>query len=352
MKAIKYMALSLLLGSVFTGCNDFLDEEPLDFYSPDNSMITQEHFQTSLNYLYYQARNIMCTIDPDTRYTFLYATDFAHNSTDYYKPAKLNDYANTMVPTFGPVATMWNEHYKIITNANVILNRIEMTDQVDEASKDVIRGEALFFRGYAYRALAHLYGGVPLVLEEINVPRRDFVRATREEVYKQIKQDLETAITLLPNIESVVDGKVNRQVAQHLLSEIDICLGLYDEAVKTASEVINYPEVKLMTNRFGSRQSEEGDVYWDLFRLNNQNRSSGNKEGLWVMQYDYLNPGSPNGGASKAWAIVPQYDNIQIKEKDSSGKEVSVNAFAGITDGKGGGGIGWIQPTKYFFNDI
>lgn len=48
----------------------------------------------------------------------------------------------------------------------------------------------------------------------------------------------------------------------------------------------------LMTNRFGSRLNEAGDVYWDLFRLNNQNRGSGNKESLWVLQYDYLNPGS------------------------------------------------------------
>lgn len=346
MKTIKYIVLALLAFGTFSGCDDFLEEKPLDFYSPENSMITNEHFQTSLNYLYNQSRKIICNIDPDTRYTFYYATDFAHNSTDYYKPAKLNDYANTMVPTFGPALTFWKEYYSIITNANVILNRIEMTDKVDEANKKVIRGEALFFRGYAYRALAHLYGGVPLVLEEISVPRRDLTRASREEVYKQIKRDLEEAIGLLPNIESVADGKVNKQLAQHLLTEINICLKLYDEAIQTATAVINHPELHLMTERFGSRRTEEGDVYWDLFRLDNQNRTSGNKEALWVIQYDYLNAGS-SSHYNMPWTIIPFYQNIQIEENGTK-----VNAFAGITDGKGGRGVGWVQPTKHFFNEI
>lgn len=26
--------------------------------------------------------------------------------------------------------------------------------------------------------------------------------------------------------------------------------------------------------------------------------------------------------------------------------------FQGVTDGKGGRGVGWMQPTKYFFNDL
>lgn len=351
MKKFKYMLLTLLMSCTFTGCSDFLEEEPLDFYSPDNSMVTTEQFQTSLNYLYSRARYILCNMDPDTRFAFYYATDFAHNSTDYYVPAKLNDYANTMVPTFNVPLNVWSEYYKIITNANVILNRIEQTDQVNDENKEIIRGEAKFFRGYAYGRLAHLYGGVPLALEEVDSPRRDYTRATREEVYTQVKQDLEEAAEALPNIESVEDGKVNKQIALHLLAETNICLGLYDEAVAAATEVINHPEVSLMTDRFGSRSSEEGDVYWDLFRLNNQNRSSGNKEGLWVIQYDYLNAGSTSN-YNMPYGIIPFYQNIMITAKDDSGNDVTTTAFAGITDGKGGRGIGWIQPTKHFFNTI
>lgn len=200
----------------------------------------------------------------------------------------------------------------------------------------------MVFRGYAYRMLANLFGGVPLILEEITTPRRDYVRTSREEVYKQIKQDLEEAVSLLPNIESVKDGKLSKQVAQHLLAEVNICLGLYDEAIQAASAVIDHPEMALMTNRFGSRQNEAGDVYWDLFRLNNQNRGSGNKESLWVLQYDYLNPGS-NTDYNASFSFIPYYQNIKITAKNEAGEEVNTTAFLGVTDGKCGRGIGWIQ---------
>lgn len=352
MKLLKYSIALLLSCAALSSCDEskFLEEKPLDFYSPDNSMQTSAHFQASLNFQYNKIRSIIWTIDPDTRFAFWYATDFAFNATDYYKPAKLNDYVNTMVPTFSVTLNIWKEHYSMISNANVVLDRLP-NSLVAENERKIFRGEALFFRALAYRTLAHLYGGVPLILEEVPVPRRDYVRASREEVYKQIQLDLEEAASLLPDIDKVKDGKVNKQVAQHLLSEIYICLGMYDQAITTASAVIDYPEMGLMTNRFGSRQTEEGDVYWDLFRLNNQNRTSGNKEGLLVLQYDYKNAGSASN-FNMPWAILPFYQNLKITAKDESGQEVSTTAFLGVTDGKGGRGIGWIQPTNYFFKDI
>lgn len=352
MKSLTYSIALLLACATFNSCDEskFLEEKPLDFYSPDNSMQTSAHFQASLNFQYNKIRSIIWTIDPDTRFAFWYATDFAFNATDYYKPAKLNDYVNTMVPTFGVTLTMWKEHYSMISNANVVLDRLP-NSLVSEEEKKTFRGEALFFRALAYRDLAHLYGGVPLILEEVPVPRRDYVRASREEVYKQIQMDLEEAASLLPDIDKVKDGKVNKQVAQHLLSEIYICLGMFDQAITTASAVIDYPEMQLMTDRFGSRKTEEGDVYWDLFRLNNQNRTSGNKEGLLVLQYDYNNAGSSTS-FNMPWAILPFYQNLKITAKDESGQDVSTTAFLGVTDGKGGRGVGWIQPTSYFFNDI
>lgn len=353
MKSIKYGIALLAAFAALSSCNEsnFLEEKPLDFYSPENSMETTAHFQSSLNYLYNRVRYQICEMTMDTRFAFHYATDFAFNGTDYYKPAKLNDYANVMVPTFGVPKEIWKESYLIVTNANMILNRLKTAGQVNEEDKKAIRAEALFFRGYAYRMLAHLFGGVPLIVEEISTPRRDYVRASREEIYNQIRTDLEEAVSLLPNIEAVKDGKISKQLAQHFLAEIYICLGMNDQAIQAASQVIEYPQVGLMTGRFGSRQKEEGDVYWDLFRLDNQNRSSGNKEGLWVLQYDYLNAGSSTA-YNASFAFIPYYQNIKISARNDTGEEINTTAFMGVTDAKCGRGIGWIQPTDYFFNEL
>src|SRR5690606_10048581 len=147
-------------------------------------------------------------------------------------------------------------------------------------------------RALAYRMLGHLYGGVPLVTEELVAPRRDYVRASRQEVYEQCVADLTEAIPNLGNVDEVDDGKVNKQAAQHLLSEIYISLERWDEAIAAASEVISYPGVELMQERFGRHMNEPGDVIRDLYELDNQNRSSGNREGLYVIQTDCLNPAS------------------------------------------------------------
>ena len=42
-----------------------------------------------------------------------------------------------------------------------------------------------------------------------------------------------------------------------------------------------------MEDRFGEKAKANGDVFSDLFVENNQNRTSGNMESIWVMQFEY-----------------------------------------------------------------
>lgn len=182
------------------------------------------------------------------------------------------------------------------------------------------------------------------------MPRRDYVRATREEVYTQCMNDLLEAIPHLGNIETLADGKVNKQVAQHLLAEIYISLNRPDDAITTASEVINHGAVSLMTDRFGRHATEPGDVYRDLFELNNQNRSSGNMEGLYVIQSDYQSPGSTLRDFFQ-WAIIPNMQSLTIRSM-VNGVEQSVPAIIGFNDALSGRGVGWIRPTSHFLYDI
>lgn len=332
----------------FTSCNEdeLLKETPKDFYSPDNSYITNTHFKMAVNNLYYDVRYFMWGANDDMRYSLIYATDFAYNATNYLpgQLGKLNDYANVMVPN-DPIMTLgvWTNLYSMIKDANVIIDRLNSPQcQVIDADKKIFRSDAYFFRAFAYRTLAHLYGGVPLVLQEVTVPRRDLTRATRDEVYQQCATDLEYAAVNLPNIDKVKDGEISAQVAQHLLSEIYISLKKWDLAVQTASSVISYPAVGLMKSRFGAQKNEPGDVYSDLFRVNNFNRASGNTEGLYVIQYDYLNAGSTNTLNLNRFCL-PSYEALSINGR---------TLFAGNTDAKGGRGIGWLRPTSFFLYSI
>jgi len=349
MKTKKIFISIIASVNILFSCNEtnWLKEEPMDFMAPENAYTTTVQFRQALNYLYNNYRNMVWNSAEDFR-TTLYCSDFAHGGYDY-PDSKYNNYKGWITPEQTYVQTLWTTCYLGIGNANVILARLTEASEVADADKAAIRGEALFFRAFYFRILAHMYGGVPIITEPINAPKRDFTRNTRTEVYEQCRIDLEEAASLLNDIENTKDGVINKQAAQHLLTEIDICLGKYQEAINAATSVISHPGMGLMTQRFGSRKDEPGDVYWDLFRVNNQNRStSGNTESIWVLQYEYQNSGS-SYTCGFARLFISGYFSISV-EAIEAGKTVS--AFTTFTAEKGGRSIGTIQPTNYFFEKI
>ncbi|MBC9909426.1 RagB/SusD family nutrient uptake outer membrane protein [Chitinophaga varians] len=341
----------LCLSAVFSSCSkSFLDEDPLSIYTPDNSLQTSIQFQQATNNLYNGVRNIyMGNINLDTYFGLYYATDFAYNGTDYDPAAKLNAYKATMVPTYFIPGNMWTAFYKIITNANLIISQLSKSTQLSDADKNSFLGQALFFRAYSYNVLANLYGGVPIELNELSGPRYDYVRASREAVYQQCKKDLQQAIGILSDINQVPDGTVNKQIAKHVLTEVLISLKDYDGAIASASDVINFGGISLMNSRFGRRANLPGDVYRDLFEYNNQNYSTGNHEGLLVIQSTLNN--SAAVGDQTAWAVVPSLTGVRITEATTKTK-MSILFNAKFVDSVSSNGIGWIRPTSHFFYEI
>ena len=348
MKKVLYI---LTIGTFLFSCKkSFLDEDPLSIYTPDNSLQTSAQFQQAINNVYNGTRNIyMGNMNLDTYFGLYYATDFAFNATDYDPAAKLNAYKATMVPSYFIPQNIWTAYYKIITNANLVIARVPDAAQLSDADKNSFLGQALFFRAWSYKILANLFGGVPLELNELSQPKYDYVRASRDEVYQQCKKDLQQAIGLLKNINEVSDGVVNKQIAQHILAEVLIALKDYDGAISSASDVINYSGVSLMTSRFGRRAGTPGDVYRDLFEYNNQNYSTGNHEGLLVIQTALNNLAAV--GDQTAWAVVPSLGGLRIVESTTNTKK-NVLFNGSFVDSISSNGIGWIRPTSHFLYEI
>ncbi|WP_186758606.1 RagB/SusD family nutrient uptake outer membrane protein [Echinicola salinicaeni] len=348
MKKINYIFLLLFsLGLVSCNEDEILNEVPLDFYSPENSFTKPEHIESSMAYLYARVRNLW---DGNVNQSDVYyGTDLA---SGFQNTLGYADYQNEVVPTAGRPNSRWSNLYRIIFDANVIISRIEGVDYPDEASKNAHIAEAMFFRAYAYNCLANFFGGVPLVLEEVTSPKRDFVRESREAVYQQCAIDLEFAAANLPDINNVKgDGRASKAAANHLLSEIYISLKEYNKAVQAASAVIENPNFALMTSRFGSSADEmPGDAYFDLFEPNNQNRSSGNTEAILVLQVEFNIPGG--GGSNVNWGTGYKFERYiaplywQLKDPDG------VAGFIGPTTKNGGRGIGWVRGTDHFTHEI
>jgi starch-binding outer membrane protein, SusD/RagB family len=249
MKNIKKFLLVLMVISISSCGDGFLDEKPLDFFSTNNAFEDTDDFNASVNDLYALVRTEFYNVNDYNPMEYLYRTDVAFQITTA-TPNLDADFS----PTSGIISNHWERLYKIVAESNTIISRIP-TSKLNDGERVLFEAKARFFRAFAYRALAYLFGGVPLVTEEITVEKVDFTRATREEVYAQAIADLIFAAQNLPAINDVKDGEVSSLVAQHVLAEVYLAAGQYQNAVDAATVVIDDPNTDLMTVRFGSRST-------------------------------------------------------------------------------------------------
>src|SRR5690606_23417069 len=191
------------------------------------------------------------------------------------------------------------------------------------------------------------------VVNEVTEPKTDYTRAPRSEVYKQAIEDLLFAAENLPGITDVKDGEVCNLAAYHMLSEAYLSVNRFQDAIDAASVVIDDPNTALMNARFGSRSNEPGDVYWDLFRRGNQNRSSGNTEGIFVAQYEL----DVFGGKQNTTGLTePLLERLYLPSVRVF-SALDPNGVSGFIPGDiphedTGRGVAFLSPTNYFKYDI
>ncbi len=98
----------------------------------------------------------------------------------------------------------WFYYYKIIGNANTIIHNIDDAEGSEE-DRQFIKAQALTFRAYSYMMLVQLYsyrwsdsnnGATDGVVLRLDESTGDIPMSTLLEVYRQIYQDLDDAISL------------------------------------------------------------------------------------------------------------------------------------------------------------
>ncbi len=349
MKKTIYIILVFITVSMIACKDSYLDEKPLDKFSPENLLVNKAGFEAVIYALHADAR----AEELDKVPSMVCGTDIASFATSDGR--YFNNYKE-MTPTSEWVNQWWDWAYtKVIKDANLVISRAEKPGIVwTEAEKNAIVAEAKFFRAYAYNSLVNLYGGVPIIKEELTAPKYDFVRASRLDVLKFVEEDLDFAALYLPNVPAVAvtsqQGRIFKAAANHLLSEVCISLGretgtntYYTKAIAAATKVIDGTcgEYKLMTTTFGAPKPSGGDVFSNLFWTGNINRSSGNKETIWAIQHEFTTPGGGSGANVNVRWWGPQFEQL----KDALGKPMLVNDTLGRAAGA-------VRTTSYHLYDI
>ncbi|WP_372757424.1 RagB/SusD family nutrient uptake outer membrane protein [Mariniflexile sp.] len=339
----KLAVLSLTL--MIFNCDDeaFLDLKPETFLTVDNVFTSGAQVEQLVLTMYQQDRALHGYIDNNQgRVMYGQGTDVFTVPT-FRKNTNFSDYNSTITPNAGRLYNIYTDLYQMISRANLAISLAESGELTfeSEASRKYILAQAKFFRAKAHGQAAELFGRVAIVDERTTTVRFDYEQSERSEIYQFAINDLESILDDLPETTNE-PGRIVKGAAQHFLSEFYLGLGVetssdeaYNQAIKYASDVIDGGIYSLMTDRFGSRASEPGkNVYWDLFRLNNQNYADGNTESIWVYQFDYEAYKAGDEGARLAlpYYLMPVWRAIP--------------GVIGEDEYTGGRGVAYIRPTE------
>src|SRR5690606_16232904 len=209
--------------------------------------------------------------------------------------------------SYNMIGWYWDESYVTIKNANTVISNIDRPTYDSEEQRNAILGSAYFHRAYRYYGLVHQFGDVPLILNELTAPKLDFYSTKREVILQKMKEDLEFAQQWVS--DDVDRGSVTKGAVSHLLTKVNLALGRFDDAIQSASNVIDGGRYKLMTDRFGvDRNDASKNVIWDLHRPENKSISA-NTEAL-MLTIDRMDvEGSFGTGSLLMYATVPNWYN-------------------------------------------
>lgn len=344
------LILTAVLAASLTSCDkSWLAPEPLSFYSPENTFNDPEGLEATLVACERNMRYEWYGDAPPIITESIFSDIAVEGTTDKSGPAQnmnlqITPDAQLNSGDYNKIGWYWYEGYKGIKYANVAISRIEQPKWKSEAQKNDVLGRAYFHRAYRYYRLTQQFGDVPLILDEVTTPKLDFFSTKREVILKRMKEDLEFAEKWVPVVKD--KGTVNRGAVSHLLTKVNLALGLFDDAIKSASNVIDGGAHSLMKTRFGIDQANAGkDVVWDLHRPENKALAV-NKEALMLVMDRYLIEGNQDGGTQSMRNGVPLwFSNINTPNGSRGTIDTYNIEIDQIT--KYGRGIGRLRPTWY-----
>ncbi|NQU51377.1 MAG: RagB/SusD family nutrient uptake outer membrane protein [Bacteroidetes bacterium] len=265
MKKIKNIAgLVLVLLLTFTmSCNEeFLNEEPMSFLSPENTFTDAAGLQAALDVAIYY---VFDQVQGDGR-----ELQFNHNMSDVTVVSKTdaqNSYAD-LVTYFTPYndnqgpagrsVESYENGYESIKAVNTVIDYIDVpvwSGGDADPERNHLLGSAYFMRAFFYMQLTMQFGNIAFPLNVVTEARQDFKVFNMQGIWDQMIVDLEYAIKWVKPISQLPKGQAPNSAARMLLAKYYILNERFADAESQMDAVINSGETTLFTDAMVGRDS-------------------------------------------------------------------------------------------------
>lgn len=163
------------------------------------------------------------------------------------------------VATNGHIKNAWNGHYKIIQDANELINLATASGDTSTGTLTNV-AEAKAIRAYCFFQLRRDFGEVPINLKTIDVPQDEIApKNTVAEVDAQIIKDLTEAEANLPlQWPTFYTGRITKGMANALLAKLYLHQGNWAKALEFSETVIN-SGVYQLNNSYDAEFTKDGN---------------------------------------------------------------------------------------------
>ncbi len=319
----------VLLVSVPFACQDFLDISPqgdltqasFPQSAADALLATNATYSTLRNWSYHSGGYPILDIMSD----------------DARKGSNPNDQLPTLGPydnfTFNTTADgldrWWASLYEGVKRANVVIEKVPEI-AMDQAKIDLYVAEARFLRGLFYFDLVRAWGGVPLITSL--TPPLKAPRATKEQIYGLIEEDLLFAAATLPEKSEWATedlGRATRGAAKALLAKMYLFTGDFVKAESFALEVINSGQYDLepdFNDAFGEAGEHGVESIFEIGARRNEGTNNGGNQ--------YANAQGIRGTPNRGWGFNrPSVDLINSFENNDPRMDATIIFLGDVLGG-------------------
>ncbi|MEQ7801171.1 RagB/SusD family nutrient uptake outer membrane protein [Pedobacter sp. ASV1-7] len=294
MKKIKYISALVVALIGFTGCQKFLDTDPLAAPATTTFLKNEKEINASLTAIYKSVNwdfglvPYQSATDAWADLAILRANDLGEGTFDTYNAHPAN---------------LWKNAYLQIQRANTLLVGMQAAKaDVPAGSFNRMEAEARVLRAWAYHYLVFMFGDAPLITKPLELAEfKTQKRAPKADIIAFIYKELDEAAAVL-SWAPAERGRVSRAVALGLKARTALNNKEYGLAATAAKSVIDNsglslnPKFQDLFTRSGQKPNAGGEIMFEILYtdadvnsrtnlpLGNASRAAGGQSGRFPAQ--------------------------------------------------------------------